>query len=115
MNYKRYSSWTKFFIVVRKWRSNSRRYVLRRHFRKNKIRKRKTTVEKRKFLPANSINEIDMRTAEIALIKQAQQETFQSEIENIKKVKSVNKSSKLVELNPYIDYDGVMRANKNNN
>lgn len=53
----------------------------------------------------------EIKDIEIRLIKGAQKEQFQSEIDAIKSGKEISSKSKLVGLKPLIDNDGLLRCN----
>ncbi|XP_043263915.1 uncharacterized protein LOC122404086 [Colletes gigas] len=52
----------------------------------------------------------EIRNAHFRVIRLVQLEAFPSEIENLKKGKSISKKSKLVSLNPFIDENGIIRV-----
>ena len=52
----------------------------------------------------------EIRDIEIKLIKSAQGEQFQAEVDAIKSGKEINSKSKLVGLKPFIDNDGLLRC-----
>ena len=52
----------------------------------------------------------EIRDIELKLIKSAQGEQFQAKIDAIKSGKEINSKSKLVDLKPFIDNDGLLRC-----
>lgn len=57
-----------------------------------------------------SLTVIELQKADIKLIYLAQSRSFESEINSLKKGKTINIKSKILSLNPYLDADGVMRV-----
>ena len=53
----------------------------------------------------------ELSDSEYSIIKSMQKTAFHSEIDDIKKNKSVQSSSKIVSFQPFIDDDGLLRAN----
>ncbi|XP_046976652.1 uncharacterized protein LOC124542811 [Vanessa cardui] len=52
----------------------------------------------------------ELESALKIIIKIVQKEQFETEIQNVKIKKTVNKKSKLKRLNPYLDEDGILRV-----
>ena len=69
------------------------------------IRKKKTGVKKTGGLSAQEIEEAHLR-----LIKLIQAQAFSKDIKNLKNSKNLDTRSKLLNLNPFLDHNGILRV-----
>lgn len=56
------------------------------------------------------ISMTELRTAEKVIIKTIQKESFESEISELNKDKSISKNNKLIRLTPFLDGNGILRV-----
>ena len=67
-------------------------------------------TQSKQLLTSGHLQPEEIRDIEIKLIKSAQVEQFQAEVDAIKSGKEINSKSKLVGLKPFIDNDGLLRC-----
>ena len=51
----------------------------------------------------------DIQNAEFVIFREVQRECFHQEIENLEHGQNINKNSPLIELNPFLDHNKILR------